>query len=83
MSYGDGYFGIDPSQEDDYQDEIPEPIGWRYEFRDGSAITLLDFEDPVVEGKAKSEAREVADWIERNEAGDAEAIQYIMKNYSK
>lgn len=67
--------------EDDYSEEIPEPETFSHEFRDGSRITLPDFDNPVVTGARQCDAREVAKWIEENEADTEQSIQYIKKNY--
>lgn len=68
---------------DDYLEEIPDPEFWHYTFRDGSEIALRDFEEPIVSGKLKCLAREVADWIEENEADMNQSIEYILKNYKQ
>ena len=66
---------------DDYIEEVPDPEFWHHTFRDGSEIALRDFEDPIISGKRKCLAREVADWIEANEASQDQAIHYILTNY--
>jgi hypothetical protein len=38
-------------------------------------------EDPIISGKRKCQAREVAEWIEQNEADKEQAKEYITKNY--
>ena len=65
---------------DDYIEEIPDPEFWHYTFRDGSEIMFRDFEEPIVSGKRKCMAREVAGWIEENEADNDQAIHYILTN---
>ncbi|MFA5727425.1 MAG: hypothetical protein WC886_07290 [Saccharofermentanaceae bacterium] len=66
---------------DDLEDVIPDPEFWHFPFRDGSEIALRDFEEPIISGKRKCLAREVADWIETNEASQDQAIHYILTNY--
>ncbi len=81
MSDYTGRFGIDPCDEPDYSDEIPEPESFSFEFLDGSRIVLVDFDYQIVTGHRKCEARDVAKWIEETGADNDQAIKYILKNY--
>ena len=81
-----GYFGSDGCDERDYSDEIPEPEGWRHEFRDGSAIVILDMEDPKIEtphGRTVKlwECEEARNHIMEEQLDTDESIEYIIKNY--
>ena len=73
--------GLTDGCDDDYIEEVPDPEFWHHTFRDGSEIALRDFEEPIISGKRKCLAREVADWIETNEASQGQAIHYILTNY--
>jgi hypothetical protein len=77
MSDGSGYFGIPPWEETDYDETIPEPENYRHEFRDGSVITILDFDDPVVEHGGT--ARKVAKHIEQYELDREQSIKYLSQ----
>jgi hypothetical protein len=72
--------GLTDGCEDDY-DEDPIAEDWHHTFRDGSEIALRDFEEPIISGPRKCLAREVADWIELNEADMDQSIHYILTNY--
>jgi len=71
----------DGTDEPDYAEQIPDIDPFSFEFRDGSRITLVDFDYPIVTGNSRSDARAVADWIEHEEADNESAIEYITKNY--
>jgi hypothetical protein len=81
LLYPNRFSRPDPTDEPDYNEQIPEAEGWRFEFRDGSAITIRDDDEPLLEGKRKSTAREVFDHLTENELDGTEAINYITKNY--
>ena len=77
------YFGIDPSYNDGYpDDEIPEPEGYRFQFRDGSAVTILEMEDPITEHETRhSLAHEFMAWYEDAQPDSGAAIKYLKQNY--
>ncbi len=81
LLYPDRFHRPDPTDDRDYSEEIPEPEGWRFEFSDGSAITIRDDDEPLLEGKRKSTAREVFDYLTETEMNGTNAINYITKNY--
>lgn len=80
------HIGLDPTDELDYSELIPEPETYRYRFSDGSTIMLDEGESPEFQHPNRSvsrlwEAEEVCNLIDRNEWTDKEAIEYITKNY--
>ena len=73
-----GYFGSDGCDERDYSEEIPDAEGYRKEFRDGSAIIIIDMEDPVVESKHRtSTAGKAYDHIIAESLDTEQSIKFV------
>jgi hypothetical protein len=88
MSYGDGYFGIDPCDESDYSEQLPEPEPepWMFTFRDGSKIIIREDDKPgMILPHRKTlrlwTAEEVDMHLDIHQLNATEAIDYITKNY--
>lgn len=76
------YFGIPPYEEPDYGEELPETEGWRYEFRDGSSIIIIDFEDPKVEIPHRRstlmwDAEKAKQYIDEEQMDYHDSIEYV------
>lgn len=85
--YTDGYepsFHQNPVDDMDY---LPEPEPWRWKFRDGSAIIVVDDDRARLELPHRKTSRlwmaeEVDNHIEMNELSAIEARDYIIKTYT-
>jgi len=65
----------------DYSEETPQ-YAYRHEFRDGSAIELIDMEDPTVtvphkRFKHEWQAETAKEWIMENTLDTQESINYL------
>lgn len=86
MSYGDGYFGIDPTEEPDYSEQIPDPEPWQFTFLDGSKIIIYQDDKPemILPNRKTTRpwtAEDVDMHLDIHEFIATEAIDYITINY--
>lgn len=72
----------DGTEEPDYFEQDPEPEGYRFPFRDGSAVTIYEDQDPDIEATNRGKlAYEFLEWWEENAPEYHVAVKYLNNNY--